>query len=323
MFNPDRRVSRCKAAQFRVLSIPDLTQAQGVSHLQGRNLALPLLPADKIHETLQRSCHACIISLFSVIRAAMDHTFSPPPGGISEAEWQVRIDLAACYRLCALNQWDDVIYTHISAAVPGEPGNYLINPFGDRFDEIRASSLVKIDLQGRILSDSTRRVNVTGFAIHGAVHAARADVMCVMHLHNSNGIAVGMQEHGLLPLSQHALRFHGQAGYHDYEGLALSAQEQGRLVERLGNYPVLFLRNHGTLVCGRTVAEAFVLMDTLDKACAFQLKGQAGGGRLHQPDDDVCRKTYIELIGDGAPEGQLEWPALLRKLDAIDPGYRL
>lgn len=242
--------------------------------------------------------------------------------GISDAEWRVRVDLAACYRLCALRQWDDIIYTHISATVPGEPGHYLINPFGERFDEIRASGLVKIDLQGRILGEATRRVNVTGFAIHGAVHAARPDAMCVMHLHHANGIAVGMQEHGLLPLSQHALRFYEQVGYHDYEGLALSAQEQGRLVQRLGSYPALFLRNHGTLVCGRTVAEAFVLMDTLDKACAYQLKGQSGGGRLVQPSPEVCRKTWRELLGDGAPEGALEWPALLRLLNDIDPTYQ-
>jgi ribulose-5-phosphate 4-epimerase/fuculose-1-phosphate aldolase len=252
----------------------------------------------------------------------MDNT-SFAQRAISAAEWQVRIDLAACYRLCALYGWDDVIYTHISAAVPGEPGNYLINPFGDRFDEIRASSLIKIDLQGRILSDTERRVNVTGFAIHGAVHAARPDAMCVMHLHNPNGIAVGMQEQGLLPLSQHALRFYGEAGYHDYEGLALSAQEQGRLVQRLGARPALFLRNHGTLVCGRSVAEAFVLMETLDKACAFQLKAQAAGARLLQPSAEICRKTHAELIGDGKPEGELEWPALLRKLDDINPDYRL
>ena len=252
----------------------------------------------------------------------MTHTPPQHIDGIGAAEWQARVDLAACYRLCALRQWDDIIYTHISAAVPGEPGRYLINPFGDRFDEIRASTLVKIDLQGRIHGDTTRRVNVSGFAIHGAVHAARADAICVMHLHNANGIAVGMQEQGLLPLSQHALRFFEQVGYHDYEGLALSAQEQGRLVQRLGNFPALFLRNHGTLVCGRTVAEAFILMDTLDKACGFQLKAQAGAGRLVQPAAEVCRKTYIELIGDGEPEGSLEWQALLRGLDDIDPNYQ-
>lgn len=247
---------------------------------------------------------------------------SMPPDGIDAAEWQVRIDLAACYRLCALNQWDDLIYTHISATVPGGEQHFLINPFGDRFDEICASSLVKIDLAGRIVGDRNARVNVTGFAIHGAVHAARPDAMCVMHLHNPNGVAVGMQEGGLLPLSQHALRFYEQIGYHDYEGLALSPVEQTRLIAHLSNYPAMMLRNHGTLIAGRTVAEAFVLMDTLDRACTFQLRAQSGGGRLTQPNHDICAKTHRELIGDGSPEGLLEWPALLRKLDAIDPSYR-
>jgi ribulose-5-phosphate 4-epimerase/fuculose-1-phosphate aldolase len=252
----------------------------------------------------------------------MNHSVPPCSDQVSPAEWQVRVDLAACYRLCAARQWDDIIYTHISAAVPGEPGRYLINPFGDRFDEIRASSLVKIDLQGHTHGDAGRRVNVTGFAIHGAVHAARGDAACVMHLHHANGIAVGMQEHGLLPLSQHALRFYERIGYHDYEGLALSAHEQGRLVQRLGDLPAMLLRNHGTLICGRTVAEAFVLMDMLDKACSYQLKGQSGGVRLVQPSPEVCRKTWRELVGDGAPEGALEWPALLRLLNDIDPTYQ-
>ncbi|HEY6773956.1 MAG TPA: class II aldolase/adducin family protein [Oxalicibacterium sp.] len=245
-----------------------------------------------------------------------------PPAGISAAEWQVRVDLAACYRLCALKNWDDLIYTHISATVPGEEGRFLINPFGWRFDEITASSLVKIDIHGNIIGDQSARVNVTGFAIHGAVHAARKDAMCVMHLHNENGVAVGMQKGGLLPLSQHALRFYEQMGYHDYEGLALSAAEQTRLIERLGDYPAMLLRNHGTLVSGRTVAEAYVLMDTLDKACSFQLKAQSGGGPLNIPSPEICAKTYKELLGDGSPEGVLEWPALLRKLDAISPSYR-
>ena len=244
------------------------------------------------------------------------------PVEMCAAEWQVRVDLAACYRLCALKAWDDLIYTHISATVPGAAGHFLINSFGLRFDEITASNLVKIDLHGNIIGDQASRVNVTGFAIHGAVHAARADAMCVMHLHNENGVAVGMQQAGLLPLSQHALRFYGQLGYHDYEGLALSPLEQTRLVERLGDYPAVLLRNHGTLVKGRTIAEAYVLMDTLDKACAFQLKAQAGGGPLNMPPPGVCAKTYQDLIGDGTPEGILEWPALLRMLDVLSPSYR-
>ncbi len=249
-------------------------------------------------------------------------SITPDTAGFNAAEWQVRVDLAACYRLCALKHWDDLIYTHISATVPGEPGHFLINPFGFRFDEITASNLVKIDLHGNIVGDQTSRVNVTGFAIHGAVHAARADAMCVMHLHNENGVAVGMHQAGLLPLSQHAMRFYRQIGYHDYEGLALSALEQTRLIEHLGDHPAMLLRNHGTLTCGRTIAEAYVLMDTLDKACAFQLKAQSGGARLNVPAPDVCAKTYVDLIGDGSPEGALEWPALLRMLDAQSPSYR-
>ncbi len=241
---------------------------------------------------------------------------------MTQIEWQTRVDLAACYRLCALNGWDDLVYTHISAAVPDEPGHFLLNPFGLRFDEVCASNLVKIDLQGNILGRSAHQVNVTGFAIHGAVHAARHDAVCVMHLHNSNGIAVGIQQQGLLPLSQHALRFYGELAYHDYEGLALSPQEQGRLIAALGQDRAALLRNHGTLVCGRSVAEAYVLMDTLDKACAIQLKAQAGGGPLRMPAPEICEKTHQELLGDGAPEGILEWPALLRQLDQLSPTYR-
>jgi len=241
---------------------------------------------------------------------------------MNAAEWEVRTDLAACYRLCALNGWDDTIYTHISASVTDEPGHFLINQFGLRFDEICASNLVKIDLQGRVIGNTSYPVNATGFAIHGAVHAARADAMCVMHLHNTNGAAIGIQEHGLLPLSQHALRFYEQIGYHDYEGLALSPLEQQRLIENLGARPAMLLRNHGTLVCGRTVGEAYVLMDTLDKACEIQLTALAGGAKFHMPDKAVCEQTHRDLLGNDEPEGALEWPALLRKLDAIDASYR-
>ena len=247
---------------------------------------------------------------------------APRPAGISVAEWQIRRDLAACYRLCALNRWDDLIYTHISAALPDQSGHFLLNPFGLRFDEVCASNLVKIDLQGNIIGDATHAINVSGFAIHAAVHAARPDALCVMHLHNLHAIAVSAQAHGLLPLSQHALRFHEQIAYHEYEGLALTPAEQSRLTERLGNFPAMLLRNHGSLTCGRTIAEAWVLMDTLDKACAIQLLAQARPGELIQPAAEVCRRTHLQLLGDGSPEGVLEWPALLRKLDAIDPAYQ-
>jgi ribulose-5-phosphate 4-epimerase/fuculose-1-phosphate aldolase len=246
----------------------------------------------------------------------------PALAGMSVAEWRVRLDLAAAYRLCALNGWDDLIYTHISAAVPGSPGHFLINPFGLRFDEVTATNLVKIDLQGKAVGNARQRVNVSGFALHAAVHAARPDAACVMHLHNPNAVAVGMQEQGLLPLSQHALRFYEHLAYLDYEGLALSPAQQRRLVERLGGKPAMLLRNHGSLTVGRNVAEAFVLMDTLDRACLFQLKAQAGQALLRRIPDDVCRRTYVELTAGDAALGELEWPALLRRLEQQRVSYR-
>ncbi|MBU0752694.1 MAG: class II aldolase/adducin family protein [Gammaproteobacteria bacterium] len=245
-----------------------------------------------------------------------------PPRPIDAAERALRIDLAAAYRLVALRGWDDLIYTHLTARVPNDPECFLINPFGLRFDEVTASNLVKIDGQGRIVGDSPHPVNAIGFRIHATVHAARSDAHCVMHLHHVNGIAVSAQAAGLRPLSQHAMRFHGQVGYHDYEGLALTAAEGARLAASLCDKPALFLRNHGTLVVGRTVAEAFVLMDTLDRACDIQLKAQAGGVPLVTPGPAVLEKTLRQLTGDDAPEGGREWPALLRLLDKTDPTYR-
>ena len=245
-----------------------------------------------------------------------------PPGITSAAEWQTRIDLAACYRLCAQFGWDDGIYTHISAAVPGEAGHYLINPFGFRFDEIRASNLVKVDGAGNIVCRTQHHINQPGFALHGAVHAARPDAACVMHLHNPSAIAVGMQGPGLQPLTPYALRFHGQLAYHDYEGLAMTPAEQARLTAGLGQRPAMLLRNHGSLTIGRTIAEAFVLMQTLDQACRLQLLAQSACMPLRQPSEAVCEKAHRELVGDGAPEGRLEWPALLRQLDAASPTYR-
>jgi ribulose-5-phosphate 4-epimerase/fuculose-1-phosphate aldolase len=241
---------------------------------------------------------------------------------VSDAERQMRVDLAACYRLVALHGWDDLIYTHISAMVPGEPGHFLINPFGLTFDEVTASNLVKITMNGEIVGESEHPVNVTGFALHGAVHAARADAVCVMHLHNTAGIAVSNQPHGLLPMSQHALRFHERIGYHDYEGLAFSPSEGERLMASLGAYPAMLLRNHGTLTVGRTVAEAFVLMATLIKACDIQLQTLAGGIVPHLPSPAVQDKAAVQLEDGGAIEGVLEWPALLRKLDRIDASFR-
>jgi ribulose-5-phosphate 4-epimerase/fuculose-1-phosphate aldolase len=241
---------------------------------------------------------------------------------LSAAEQQTRVDLAAAYRLAALNGWDDLVYTHISASVPDEPGHFLINPFGLAFDEVCASNLVKIDIAGNIVGVSEHPVNATGFALHASVHAARTDAFCVMHLHNTAGIAVSLQPAGLLPASQHALRFHRQLACHEYEGLAFSVAEGERLVAHLGDKPAMLLRNHGTLTAGRTVAEAYVLMATLIKACEVQLQAQAGGMELVLPSTAVADRTAEQLYDGGAVEGALEWPALLRKLDRIDGSYR-
>lgn len=243
-------------------------------------------------------------------------------GPQSDAERRVRIDLAAAYRLVAMNGWDDLIYTHISASVPGEPGHFLINPFGLTFDEVCASNLVKIDIDGNIVGESAHPVNVTGFALHAAIHAARADAFSVVHLHNTPGIAVAAQRDGLLPASQHALRFYGQLAYHDYEGLAFSRAEGTRLVDTLGDKPAMLLRHHGTLTVGRTIAEAYVLMATLVKACEIQIQAQAGHAALVLPHADIVAHASEQLRDGGAIEGKLEWPALLRKLDRIDRSYR-
>jgi len=243
-------------------------------------------------------------------------------GPISTAEQQARVNLAAAYRLVALNGWDDLIYTHISVSVPDTPGHFLINPFGLAFDEVCASNLVKIDIAGNVIGTSTHAVNATGFALHAAVHEARVDANCVMHLHVNEAIAVSAQAHGLLPASQHALRFHGQLAYHDYEGLAFSPAEGVRLVTNLGAHRAMLLRNHGPLTLGRTVAEAYVLMATLIKACDIQLRALAGQQALMLPSTEIAARTAVQLDDGGAIEGALEWPALLRKLDKIDCSYR-
>ena len=240
---------------------------------------------------------------------------------MSDAEWRTRVDLAACYRLVARNGWDDLIYTHISATVPGAEGQYLINPFGLGFDEVRASNLVKVDVRGRIIGESPYRVNPTGFTIHGAVHAARPDAHCVMHLHTTAGIAVSMLRCGLLPLSQHAMRFYKNVAYHDYEGVALDPAEEKRLTEDLGQHKAMILHNHGTLTCGVTVAEAYVLMATLEKACVTQLAAMAASKDLVVPPEEVLDLAVSQLIDDSTPEGELEWPSLLRRLERDDPSF--
>jgi ribulose-5-phosphate 4-epimerase/fuculose-1-phosphate aldolase len=241
---------------------------------------------------------------------------------VSDAEWQVRVDLAAAYRLVALYGWDDLIFTHISARVPGPEHHFLLNPYGMMFEEVTASSLVKIDLAGNKVTESPYFVNPAGFTIHSAVHAARADALCVMHLHTVYGIAVSAQKDGLLPISQQAMLALASLAYHDYEGLALNEEEKPRLVADLGDKSHMILRNHGLLTVGRTAAEAFLAMFLLERACKIQILAQAGGELVNIP-DPVLRQVESQVkavtVGQGAA---LTWPGLLRKLDRIDPSYR-
>ncbi len=250
---------------------------------------------------------------------------------VSAEEWQARVDLAACYRLAAHYGWVDLIYTHISARVPGNEGHYLLNPFGYMFHEITASSLVKVDVDGNIVEPSPNKIHKAGFVIHSAVHAARHDAGCVIHSHTRAGMALSMLECGLLPLSQHAMLFHGRIGYHGTEGFALETDERQRLVDDLGNKAILILRNHGTLVAGSTVPEAFSMMWHLEKAMQAQLDAMACGQPLTRPSEkiasNVARMGFtnepMPLYTDGkSPLGWLEWPALLRMLDRLDPSYR-
>lgn len=246
----------------------------------------------------------------------LKHTVSPE-------EWEARVNLAAAYRLTALFGWDDLIFTHISARVPGPEHHFLINPYGMMFDEITASSLVKVDLDGRKVSDSPYEVNPAGFNIHSAVHAAREDALCVMHTHSVNGVAVSAQEAGLLPLSQQSLVVLASLGYHDYEGIALNEDEKPRLVSDLGRNTFLMLRNHGLLTAGASPADAFVAMYFFEAACMIQVRAQAGGSKLlpiAQPILDGIAKQ-IPQATKGAGAGALAWPGLLRRLDRRSPGY--
>jgi len=242
---------------------------------------------------------------------------------VSPEEWQARVDLAAAYRLVAEYGWDDLVFTHISARVPGPEHHFLINPYGMMFEEITASSLVKVDLEGKIVMDSDYHINPAGFTIHSAVHAARADALCVMHLHTDCGIAVSAQEEGLQPISQQSLFVLASLGYHDYEGLALNDEEKPRLVADLGNKTFLILRNHGLLTVGQTVADAFLSMFLLERACRIQILAQSGGGKLIPIPDSILAQIPAQeaVVTKGGP-GRLVWPGLLRKLDRLGSNYR-
>jgi len=253
----------------------------------------------------------------------MDHRDLDIRRDVSPEEWERRVDLAACYRLVARFGWDDLIFTHISARVPGPEHHFLINPYGLMFDEITASSLVKVDLEGRTVFDSPFDINPAGFVIHSAIHAAREDVVCVLHVHSVNGVAVSAQQDGLLPLSQHAMAVLSSLAYHDYEGVALEDDEKPRLVRDLGDKRFLMLRNHGLLTVGRTVAEAFVGMYFFEASCMMQVRAQAGGAALRHIAQHIvdAAPRQFAAVTHGAG-GNLAWPALLRRLDASDSSYR-
>lgn len=241
---------------------------------------------------------------------------------VSPEEWSLRVDLAAAYRLVALFQWDDLVFTHISARVPGSDGHFLINPYGFMFDEITASSLVKVDALGAKVMESPFPVNPAGFTIHSAVHAARHDVGCVLHTHTPDGIAVSAQKGGVLPLSQQSIFVLSSLGYHDYEGVALRDDEKPRLVADLGARNFLMLRNHGLLTVGPTVADAFLSMYLFETVCRIQVRAQAGGGELLpvHPQIIAGAQQQAAQVTRGLGGG-LAWPGLLRRLDRHLPGY--
>jgi len=244
---------------------------------------------------------------------------------VSPEEWQVRVDLAAAYRLVAMFKWDDLVFTHISARVPGRDDQFLINPYGLMFEEITASSLIKIDAQGNKVDESPYEVNPAGFTIHSAIHAVRHDAQCVLHVHSLNGIAVSAQKGGVLPISQQSIFVLSSLSYHDYEGVALRDDEKPRLVADLGpDHNFLMLRNHGLLTLGPTISDAFLAMYLFETVCTIQVRAQAGGGELIPVDPRIIAgaQAQAKQVTRGAGGAALTWPGLLRRLDRADPSYR-
>jgi ribulose-5-phosphate 4-epimerase/fuculose-1-phosphate aldolase len=257
------------------------------------------------------------------------NVITPPAAlqGVSEAEWKIRCDLAALYRLVAHFRMTDFIYTHISARVPGPEHHFLINHYGVMFHEMRASDLVKIDLDGNVVDSygQNRRVNAAGFCIHSAIHMAREDLSCVVHTHTSAGMAVAAQKNGLLPISQHSLKFYGHLAYHGYEGIALDLDERDRLVADLGQHRAMILANHGLLVAGRTIPEAFNNIYYLERACQAQVAAMSGGAELIFPPEEVRLHTAAQFNRPGEeslPHYESAWESALRLVENDRPDYR-
>jgi ribulose-5-phosphate 4-epimerase/fuculose-1-phosphate aldolase len=259
---------------------------------------------------------------------ALETRYAARPRHISPEEWALRVDLAACYRLIAHFGWDDLVLTHNSARVPGTTDQMLINPAGLMFNEITASNILKVDFEGNLLESSEYEPIFAGIVIHGAIYLGRPDVQVVVHTHTEGDIAVGALEDGLLPLSQWAMRFYNRVGYHDYEGVSLDMDERERLQQSIGDNPVLVLRNHGLLVTGRNVAEAFSMTYHFERSAEAQLKIQAAaasGQKIVLPPVETCERQSAQFANTGnMPRlmGQREWPALLRLCDKLDPSYR-
>lgn len=252
------------------------------------------------------------------------HQLSVPSleGRVSAEEWRTRVDLAACYRLVAHFGWSDLVFTHITARVPGTTDQFLINPYGVMFDEVTASSLVKIDINGNKLDDSPFPVNPAGFVIHSAVHSARHDAQCVLHVHSLNGIAVSAQEGGVLPISQQSMFVLASLGYHNYEGVALNDEEKPRLVADLGDKTFFMLRNHGLLTVGPTIADAFLAMYIFEAACTIQIRAQSGGKPLLSvPQALIATAQAQSATVTRSLGGKLVWPGLLRTIDRLDASY--
>ncbi len=243
---------------------------------------------------------------------------------VSPEEWKLRVDLAAAYRLVAHYHWDDLIFTHLSARVPGPEHHFLINPYGMLFDEITASSLVKVDLEGQKVMPSPYDINPAGFVIHSAVHAAREDARCVLHVHSLNGIAVSAQRAGVLPISQQSIFVLASLAYHDYEGVALRDDEKPRLVRDLGAKSFLMLRNHGLITVAGSVPDAFLALYLFESACAIQVRAQgSGGGELISIDPRIIAGAESQARqATRGLGGGLAWPGLLRRLDRQDPSYQ-
>jgi ribulose-5-phosphate 4-epimerase/fuculose-1-phosphate aldolase len=255
--------------------------------------------------------------------AALPMTRPEVKRNVSAEEWQLRVDLAACYRLVAEFGWDDLVFTHISAKLPGPQEHFLINPYGMLFGEITASSLVKVDLAGNVLGESPWPVNPAGFTIHSAIHAARPDVKCVLHTHSLNGVAVSTQKTGVLPISQQSIFVLASLAYHDYEGVALRDDEKPRLVGDLGDRTFLMLRNHGLLTAADSIPDAFLAMYIFEATCAIQLRAQSGDGELVSvhPQIVATAKQQAAQVTKNLG-GRLAWPGLLRRLDKKDASYR-